>query len=82
MTALTSLLLTSPVPLGSAGEVIWLPTNLEAQVVSGRFVSVETDSRDWGQEPGFAVKTSQEALKSLVLLCSTPTLSSLQGCEL
>lgn len=45
MTALTSLLLTSPVPLGSAGEVIWLPPNFKVQVVSGGFVSAEKDSR-------------------------------------
>lgn len=37
-----SLLLTSLVPLGSTGEVIWLPPNFEVQVVSGRFVSTET----------------------------------------
>lgn len=45
MTALTSLLLTSLVPLGSTGEVIWLPPNFEVQVVAGGFVSMETDGR-------------------------------------
>lgn len=45
MTALTSLLLTGLVPLGSSGEVIWLPPNFEVQVVAGGFVSAETGGR-------------------------------------
>lgn len=47
MTALTSLLLASLVPLGSSGELIWLPPNFEVQVVSGRFVSVERQQDLW-----------------------------------
>jgi len=50
MTALMSLHLTSLVPLGSSGEVIWLPANFEVQVVAGVFVSTETDGRASGSD--------------------------------
>lgn len=56
MTALTSLLLTSLVPMGNSGEVIWPPPNSEVQVVSGRFVSTEADVKPQGQVPVFAMK--------------------------
>jgi len=48
--ALTALLLTTPVPPGSTGELIWLPLNFEVQVLPEGFVSMEADSRAPGSD--------------------------------
>lgn len=83
MTALTSLLLTSLVPLGSAGEVIWLPPNFEVQVVAGGFVSAEMD----GRAPGSGTwlcggKRPAKKLLKAQYCCALPPLSARYGHEL
>lgn len=50
VTALTALLLTTPFPFGSTGELIWLSLNFEVQVLPGGFVRMEADSRAPGSD--------------------------------
>lgn len=82
MTALTSLLLTSLLPLGSTGQVIWLPPNFEVQVLAGEFVSTETGGRAPRYLASLWKKTGQETFKSPILSCSAPALPARHGCGL